>query len=68
MPEPLIVEVWGEPAGIVLAEGNTFRFHALACSFAALDGKPFHTLGHARLAAAQLRRATATPPRSAGPL
>ncbi|MFI5030818.1 MAG: hypothetical protein ACHQPH_08980 [Reyranellales bacterium] len=29
MSEPLVVEIWGKPAGIVLREGNTFRFHAL---------------------------------------
>src|SRR5688572_1380109 len=27
MTEPFVVEVWGEPAGIVLKEGNAFRFH-----------------------------------------
>ena len=25
MSEPLVVEVWGKPAGIILKEGNTFR-------------------------------------------
>jgi hypothetical protein len=53
--EPYIVEVWGEPAGVVLKEGNAFRFHALARPFFALDGTQFPTPGQARLAAARLR-------------
>jgi hypothetical protein len=57
MSEPFIVEIWGEPAGIVLREGNAFRFHATASPFFELDGTPFSTPGHARLAAAGLKRA-----------
>ena len=56
MSEPFIVEIWGEPAGIVLREGNAFRFRALARPFFALDGTQFSTPGHARLAAARLHR------------
>ena len=55
MSEPYIVEIWGQTAGIVLKEGNAFRFHALARPFFALDGTQFTTPGHARLAAARLR-------------
>jgi len=55
MSEPFIVEIWGEPAGIVLPEGNAFRFHATASPFFELDGTPFNTPGHARLAAAGLK-------------
>ncbi len=55
MSEPLVVEVWGKPAGIVLREGNTFRFHAFAQPFSELEGAAFTTLGHARLAAAKLQ-------------
>ncbi len=55
MSEPFIVEIWGEPAGIVLKEGNAFRFHAIARPFFALEGTQFTTPGHARLAAARLR-------------
>jgi hypothetical protein len=54
MTEPFVVEVWGKPAGVVVKEGNAFRFHALARPFFALDGAQFTTRGHARLAAAQL--------------
>jgi len=61
MSEPFIVEVWGEPAGIVLQEGKAFRFHATAYPFFELDGTPFSTPGHARLAAAGLKRADRHP-------
>lgn len=54
MYEPFIVEIWGEPAGIVLKEGNAFRFHAMTRRFFELDGAQFTTPGHARLAAARL--------------
>jgi hypothetical protein len=54
--EPFIVEIWGEPAGIVLPEGDAFRFHATSSPFFPLDGEVFRKPGHARLAAAQLRR------------
>ena len=56
MSEPFIVEIWGEPAGIVLREGNAFRFHATARPFFELDGIQFSTPGQARLAAARLSR------------
>lgn len=55
MSEPFVVEVWGEPAGIVLKEGNAFRFHAVARPFFELDGVQFTTPGHAKLAAARLQ-------------
>ncbi len=58
MSEPFVVEVWGEPAGIVLKEGNAFRFHAVARPFFELDGAQFMTPGHARLAAARLQPPT----------
>jgi hypothetical protein len=54
MSDPFIVEVWGEPAGVVLRDGNAFRFHATARLFFELDGTQFTTPGHARLAAARL--------------
>ena len=55
MSEAFVVEVWGEPAGIVLKEGNAFCFHAVAGPFFELDGVQFTTPGHARLAAARLK-------------
>jgi len=55
MSEPLVVEIWGKPAGVILREGNAFRFHAFAQPFSELEGTEFSTLGHARLAAAKLQ-------------
>lgn len=54
MFEPFVVEVWGKPAGIVVKQGSTFRFHAVAHPYFELHGAQFTTLGHARLAAARL--------------
>jgi len=48
MSEPFVVEIWGEPAGVVPREGNAFRFHAIARPFFELDGAQFTTPGHAR--------------------
>lgn len=56
MSEPFIVEIWGEPAGIVLREGNAFCFHATAHPFYELEDIHFNTPGHARLAAARLHQ------------
>ncbi|MFZ5780440.1 MAG: hypothetical protein ACOY4R_09610 [Pseudomonadota bacterium] len=57
MNEPFIVEVWGRIAGVVLKEGDAFRFHAVSPPFQALDGAAFAKPGLARLAAAQVNRA-----------
>lgn len=55
MLEPFVVEIWGQPAGVVLKEGAAFRFHAFARPFFELDGAKFSTPGQARLAAARLQ-------------
>ncbi len=55
MPEPFVVEIWGKPAGIVVKEGNAFRFHAYARPFFKIDGAQFATPGQAKLAAARLQ-------------
>ena len=54
MTEPFVVEVWGKLAGVVLQEGDAFRFHAIAPPFLELDGAEFAKPGHAKLAAARL--------------
>lgn len=59
MSEPFVVEVWGEPVGVVLAEERAFRFHALAQPFFALHGTRFRAPGQARLAAARLQAESA---------
>ncbi len=57
MSATYIVEVWGEPAGIVLKEGDTYCFHAVAQPFFELEGTQYDTPGKAKLAAASLRHA-----------
>lgn len=52
--DPFLVEVWGRLAGVVLKEGDAFRFHAVASPFLSLDGAAFAKPGLARLAAARL--------------
>lgn len=55
MPEPFVVEIWGKPAGVVVKDGNAFRFHAYARPFFEIDGVRFSTPGQAKLAAAKLQ-------------
>ena len=54
LSEPFVVEVWGKLAGVVLKDGDAFRFHAIAPPFLELDGAAFAKPGLARLAAARL--------------
>ena len=54
MDDNYIVEVWGQPAGIVLKEEGVYRFHATASPFFALEGTEYDKPGKARLAAARL--------------
>jgi hypothetical protein len=56
MDDNYIVEVWGQPAGIVLKEDGVYRFHAVANPFFALEGTEYDKPGKARLAAARLTR------------
>jgi hypothetical protein len=52
--DPFVVEVWGKLAGVVLKEGDAFRFHAVGPLFRQLDGAEFAKPGLAKLAAARL--------------
>src|SRR5262245_2682643 len=54
LSEPFVVEIWGKLAGVVLKEGDAFRFHAIAQPFLELDGAEFAKPGLAKLAAARL--------------
>ena len=51
---PFVVEVWGIPVGIVVTQGDRFRFHAITQSFMELDRSEFTRPGYARVAAARL--------------
>lgn len=67
MSDPFIVEVWGKPVGVVLHDGDAFRFRATARPFFELDGAHFTTPGHARLAAALLQRVRGAVPAHPSP-
>ena len=54
MDDNYIVEVWGQPASIVLKEEGVYRFHATASPFFALEGTEYDEPGEARPAAARL--------------
>jgi hypothetical protein len=56
MNELCLIEVWGEPAGILLEDQRSFRFYAVSCLYSVLNGKSFDTRGHARLAAIRLQK------------
>ena len=58
MSKPIIVDVYGEPAGTVHQEGNVSRFNAIARPFFELDDTPINTRDPARLAATELQRET----------
>jgi hypothetical protein len=65
MDDNYIVEVWGQPAGIVLKQDGLYRFHAVARAFFALEGTAYDKPGKARLAAARLSRKSGAKAQSA---
>jgi hypothetical protein len=54
---PIIVEVAGEPQGIVVPENGGFRFVAVRLPAFAIDGQHFETIEAARRAASAALRA-----------
>ena len=56
MSEPYMIEVWGEPAGILIENNRRFRFFAVSHLYAALSGSSYRTRGHGRLAAVRLHK------------
>jgi hypothetical protein len=54
---PIIVEVAGEPQGIVVPENGGFRFVAVRLPAFAIDGQHFETIEAARCAASAALRA-----------
>jgi hypothetical protein len=54
---PIIVEVGGEPQGIVVPENGGFRFVAVRLPAFAIDGQHFETIEEARRAASVALRA-----------
>lgn len=56
MSEPYMIEVWGEPAGVLIESNHRFCFLAVSHLYAALTGSSYRTRGHARLAAVRLSK------------
>lgn len=50
MSNAIIIEIAGEPAGIVTADGNGFAFFAAAKPFYALDNQSFRSIRQAEKA------------------
>lgn len=49
--KPIVIEVDGEPLGVVVAAGDNFRFLAVKLPVFAIDGQIFETIEEARIAA-----------------
>ena len=56
MGHAYVIEVAGEPAGIVARDGRGFRFHAASHAFRSLEGRAFRRPSDAERAARELAR------------
>lgn len=54
--KPIVIEVAGEPLGVVVAHEAGFRFLAVKLPAFAIDGKTYATVENAQIAADQLIR------------
>jgi hypothetical protein len=55
MADALLIETGGDTAGIVIAEGDGFRFFASASAYYPVDGKFFASVGQVHAAVRNLR-------------
>lgn len=62
MSKPIVIEVSGQPLGVVVPSGKAFRFLAVKFPVFAIDGQTFDSVEDARLAA----RRTVNPRESEG--
>lgn len=53
MSKPIVIEVSGQPLGVVVPSGNAFRFLAVKFPVFAIDGQTFDTIEDARRAASR---------------
>jgi hypothetical protein len=51
MHKPIVIEVSGEPLGVVIPSGQGFRFMAVRFPVFSIDGQIFSSVAEARLAA-----------------
>ena len=61
-----LIEVDGQPAGVLAWDGTAYQFHAASQAFLALEGRPFPASGDAELAARRLLRRRPAPRRRGG--
>lgn len=54
--KPVVIEVGGEPLGVVVAHENGFRFLAVKLPAFAIDGQTYNSVEHARIAASEVMR------------
>ena len=53
MSKPIVIEVGGEPQGVVVPKGDAFRFVAVKFPAFAIDGQTFASVEDAQVAARQ---------------
>ncbi len=61
-----VIELGGEPAGLVVAERSGFRFYAAASTFVDFDMRVFRSPGHAETACRDLIARQSLAPANAG--
>lgn len=54
--KPIVIEVAGEPLGVVVREANGYRFLAVKLPAFAIDGHTFESVETARIAASEVLR------------
>jgi len=54
--KPIVIEVGGEPLGVVVQHDEGFRFLAVKLPAFAIDGEIFKTVESARIAASEVLR------------
>jgi hypothetical protein len=52
--KPIVIEVAGEPLGVVVAHERGYRFLAVKLPAFAIDGQTFESVGAARIAASEV--------------
>lgn len=56
MSKPIVIEVSGEPLGVVVPAGDAYRFLAVKFPVFSIDGQTFSSVADAKLAAANAVR------------
>ncbi|MEO5807126.1 hypothetical protein [Devosia sp.] len=54
--KPIVIEVAGEPLGVVVAHAEGYRFLAVKLPAFAIDGQTYDSVENARIAASEVMR------------